>query len=99
MIERIKEAIVGGASFNQICDGIPIGGGPRDPSLYLVKAEKLQHLRRLDPDFDAFVTKHFAVSNSIGQTLRHAGELPPEFKPTVIAVARLKHKIKIISTA
>jgi hypothetical protein len=97
MVERIKEAILGGALFNQICHGIPIGGGPRDPSLYLVKAEKLQQLRRLDPDFDAFVNRYFASSNSIGQILRYNRDLPPELKPTVIAVARLKQKIKAIS--
>jgi hypothetical protein len=94
IVERIKEAILGGASFGQICQGKPVGGGPTDRSLYIVTAAKLRRQRKIDPEFDAFVNKHFASSNSIGQILRHNRDLPEEFKPTVIAVARLKHKIK-----
>jgi hypothetical protein len=94
MVERIKEAIINGASFDQICHGRPIGGGPVDRSLSITTAAKFQRQRQIDPDFDAFVNEHFASSNSIGQTLRHNRDLPPELKRTVVAVARLKHKIK-----
>jgi len=94
LVDQIKKAIRHGASFGQICHGDPIGGGPTDRSLVLTTAAKFQRQRQIDPDFDAFVNEHFASSNSIGQTLRHNRDLPPELKQTVVAVARLKHKIK-----
>jgi hypothetical protein len=95
-LDQIKEAIRQGASFAQICHGKPIGGGPRDSSLSLTTAAKFQRQRRIDPDFDAFVNEYFASSNSVGQILRHHRDLPAEMKPTLIAVGRLKHKIKAI---
>ncbi|MCK1562434.1 hypothetical protein IVB08_00210 [Bradyrhizobium sp. 173] len=93
-VEQIKAAIVDGATFNQVCWGHPAGGGKRDPSLILTTAAKFQRQRRVDPDFDAFVTKHFEVSCFIGQSLRYNRDAPEEMKPTLLLVAKLRHKIK-----
>jgi len=94
--DRLKKAMELGASLGEILHGKPTGGGPTDLSLIITNPDKFYHERKIDPDFAAFVDKHIASSNSIGQTLRHNRDLPPELKPTVIAVARLKHKIRAI---
>ncbi len=107
MVDQIKEAIINGASFGQICHGAPIGGGPVDRSLVITSAAKFQRQRKLDPDFDALVNKHFASSNIIGQIARHVRRghkkentnsvLPPEMKPTVIAIGRLRHRLRTMA--
>jgi hypothetical protein len=97
--DRLKKALEGGASLGEILHGKPTGGGPTDLSLIIANPDKFYHERKIDPDFAAFVDKYIAFSNSVGQTLRHHRDLPAEMKPTLIAVARLRHKIKAIRAA
>jgi hypothetical protein len=99
VIVKIKEAITRGASIQEITKGFPAGGGQRDQSLYICSQDKLDRQRMIDPEFDAFVRKYTAASVRVGLALHLAKDLPTEFKPTVIAVARLKYKIKAIRTA
>ncbi|WP_038970243.1 hypothetical protein [Bradyrhizobium genomosp. III] len=93
-IEEVKAAVVNGATFNQICNGHPAGGGPIDRSLIIVKGAKLQQQRRLDPDLDAFLSKHFEANNFIGQLLRHNKDASEEVKTTLRLIGKIRHKVK-----
>jgi len=93
-IEQIKAAAENGATFNQICHGIPAGGGPKDRSLVITTAAKLQRQRKLEPEFDAFLSKHFEANNFIGQILRHNKDAPEEMKATLRLIGRIRHKVK-----
>jgi hypothetical protein len=99
IMNRIKEALERGASIGEITKGFPTGGGPVDRRLYICEHERMLRQRKIDPEFDSLIKKHMAASISVGLALHHAKDLPPEFKPTIIAVARLKHRIKTIGTA
>lgn len=92
-IEEIKAAIVDGATFNEICHGKSVGG-KRDASIILTTAAKFQRQRKLDPDFDAFVNKHFEGNNFVGQLFRYIKGVPEEMKPTLRLIGKIRHKIK-----
>jgi hypothetical protein len=98
-MDRIKDALERGESLGRILWGKPTGGGPIDRSLVITTSNKFYHQCKIDPAFASFVDRHIADSNTVGQTLRHGRGLPAELKPTLIAVARLKHKIKAIRAA
>jgi hypothetical protein len=93
---RIEAALEGGASLAEILWGWPTCGGPQDRSLVITTNGKFYYQRKIDPAFDNFVQKHIADSNSVAQVLRHARDAPAELKPTIIAIARLKHRIKAV---
>ncbi|WOH57496.1 hypothetical protein [Bradyrhizobium sp. BWC-3-1] len=93
-VEEIKAAVANGATFNQICNGHPPGAGETDRSLILTTAPKLQRQRKLDPEFDAFVTKHFEANVFIGQILRHNKDVPEEMKRTLRLIGKIRHKVK-----
>lgn len=65
---------------------------------HALKFYAFKKLCRENPKLDAIFKKNIAANSSVGQVLRYARErgLPPELEPTLIAVARLKHKIKTI---
>jgi hypothetical protein len=98
-ISRIKSALESGASLGQILWGKPVGGGRVDRSLIITTSGKFYHQCKIDAAFATLVDQHIADSNSVGQTVRLYRELPAEMKPTLIAVARLRHKIKGIRAA
>ncbi|MCK1599840.1 hypothetical protein [Bradyrhizobium sp. 164] len=93
-VEEIKGAVANGATFNQICHGYPAGGGEIDRSLILTTGPKLQRQRRLDPEFDEFVSKHFEANSFIGQLLRHNKDAPEEMKATLRLIGKIRHKVK-----
>jgi hypothetical protein len=70
VLTKIKQALEGGASQNQVCNGYPVGGGKRDASLILTTTHKFYQQRRLDPTFDQFVRFHLEDSLIVGQTTR-----------------------------
>lgn len=77
-----------------MCNGIPAGGGKRDRSLIITTSKKLQRQRKLDPEFDAFVSKHFAANNFVGQLLRHNKDVSEEMKTTLRLIGKIRHKVK-----
>jgi hypothetical protein len=95
---RLKAALERGATLGEILHGKPTGGGPKDLSLIITNPDKFYHERKIDPDFASFVDEHIAYSNSIGQTARHARDgaqvAPGEIMPTIVAVVRLKHRLR-----
>ncbi|WP_247313584.1 hypothetical protein [Bradyrhizobium sp. 48] len=93
-VEEIKAAVVDGATFNQICNGIPAGGGEIDRSLVITTAPKLQRQRRLDPELDAFLIKHFEANSFIGQLLHHNKDASEEMKTTLRLIGKIRHKVK-----
>jgi hypothetical protein len=93
-VEKIKEAVANGASFNEICHGKPLGGGEVDRSLILTTAAKFQRQRRLVPEFDTFVSKHFEANGFIGQLIRYNRDAPEEQKPTLRLIGKIRQKIK-----
>lgn len=93
-VEEIKAAVANGATFNQICHGIPAGGGEIDRSLVITTAAKLQRQRRLAPELDAFLTKHFEANSFIGQLLRHNKDASEEMKMTLRLIGKIRHKVK-----
>lgn len=93
-VEEIKAAAVAGVLFQQMCNGIPAGGGKRDRSLIVTTSKKLQRQRKLDPEFDAFVSKHFEANNFIGQLLRHNKDASEEMKTTLRLIGKIRHKVK-----
>jgi hypothetical protein len=68
----VVEALKGGASINQVCWGVPVGGGPKKSSLVLTNSKRFYGTRQVDPEFDRFVTAEIADSLSTGQRVRHA---------------------------
>jgi hypothetical protein len=92
--EEIKAAAVAGATFQQMCSGIPAGGGKRDVSLIITTSAKLQRQRRLDPELDAFLIKHFEANSFIGQLLRHNKDASEEMKTTLRLIGKIRHKVK-----
>ena len=95
-VEKVEEikAVASGATFNQICHGIPAGGGETDRSLAITTAAKLQRQRRIDPKFDTFLSKHFEANSFIGQILRHNKDVPEEMKTTLRLIGKIRHKVK-----
>lgn len=93
-VEEIKAAVARGATFNQICHGHPAGGGGIDRSLILTTAPKLRRQRKLDPEFDAFLSKHFEANSFIGQLLRHNKDAPEEMKAALRLIGKIRHKVK-----
>lgn len=93
-LEEIKAAVANGATFNQICHGIPAGSGERDRSLIITTAPKFQRQRKLDPAFDAFVTKQLEANSFIGQLLRHNKDASEEMKATLRLIGKIRHKVK-----
>lgn len=93
-VEEIRAAAVAGATFQQMCNGIPAGGGRRDRSLIITTSKKLQRQRKLDPEFDAFVSKHFKANCFIGQLLRHNKDAPEEVKEMLRLIGKIRHKVK-----
>ncbi|MBH5387014.1 hypothetical protein [Bradyrhizobium diversitatis] len=93
-VEEIKAAVANGATFNQICNGVPAGGGEIDRSLVITTAPKLQRQRKLDPEFDAFLKKHFEANTFVGQLLRHNKEASEEMKTTLRLIGKIRHKVK-----
>jgi hypothetical protein len=88
-MERIKAALVEGYPLARIVCGKP-------GSLKITTSSKLNYQRKIDPEFSRFVEKHIEASNAVGQTLRHAKDLPAEFRPAIIKLARLKHKVRTV---
>jgi hypothetical protein len=70
VLAKIRQAFEAGASYGQICNGQPVGGGKIDRSLILTTSHKLYQQRRIDPEFNRFVATHIADSNSTGQKKR-----------------------------
>jgi hypothetical protein len=103
-MERLKNAIKAGTPLAEILHGKPLGGGPNDRSLAITSAAKFYHQRKIDPDFASFVDQYIVISNSVGQIARRARDaeknpnavLPPEMRPTVVAIARLRHRLRAI---
>jgi hypothetical protein len=93
-VEEIKAAVANGATFNQICNGIPAGGGEIDRSLVITTAPKLQRQRKLDPEFDTFLKKHFEANIFVGQLLRYNKDVPEEMKATLRLIGKIRHKVK-----
>lgn len=93
-VEQVKAAVLNGATFNQMCNGRPAGGGPIDRSLVIVKGQKLQQQRRLDPELDAFLTKHFEGNDHVGQLLRYNKDASEEVKTTLRLIGKIRHRIK-----
>ncbi|MCK1672787.1 hypothetical protein [Bradyrhizobium sp. 150] len=93
-VEEIKAAVAAGATFNQICNGHPPGGGEIDRSLIITTAPKLQRQRKLDPEFDAFLETHFAANIFVGQLLRHNRDASEEMKTTLRLIGKIRHKVK-----
>ncbi|MCK1656163.1 hypothetical protein [Bradyrhizobium sp. 151] len=62
--------------------------------LILTTAPKLQRQRRLDPEFDSFLTKHFEANNFIGQILRHNKDGPEEMKTALRLIGKIRHEVK-----
>jgi hypothetical protein len=98
MTEETKAALIGamerGETLAQFLHGRPAGGGPVDRSLVITAPAKFYHQRKIDPDFARVVDNYLPANNAIGQTLRHAKDAPPEMKPALVTLARLRHKIK-----
>jgi hypothetical protein len=70
VLATIRRAFEAGASYGQICNGRPVGGGKIDRSLILTTSHKFYQQRRIDPEFDKFVATHTADSSSTGQKKR-----------------------------
>jgi hypothetical protein len=88
-----------GSSVEEIARGVPTMGGPKDSSLKLLTWKKLHYARNFDPELDAIVRKHTADSGIVAGAVRRAKGLPAELKPTMVAVARLKHRIKAVRSS
>jgi hypothetical protein len=105
-MERLKKAINDGTPLAEILHGNPLGGGPKDRSLAITTAAKFNHQREIDPDFARFVNEHIVDNNSIGQIARRARDglkkknpdavLPREMRPTVVAIARLRRRLRTV---
>ncbi|WP_246788424.1 SDR family oxidoreductase [Bradyrhizobium sp. CCBAU 53421] len=70
--EKVKTALLNGATVSQIISGKPVGGGMRDPSLRIADAQRLAASRRLDPELNRFIAEATANNNGRGQQLRFA---------------------------
>jgi hypothetical protein len=95
---RIVAALERGERLRQILHGHPFGGGPRDRSLIITSPAKFYHQCEIDPDFAKIVDRYIPANTSIGQTLRYAKakDVPAEMTPALIALARLRHKVKAV---
>lgn len=75
MPEEQKEAVKSllaskAATIRQICQGLPLGGGPRNAKLYFVSSRLFYHARATDPAFDKFIRDSISDNNSRGQKIR-----------------------------
>ncbi|MGX1105471.1 hypothetical protein [Bradyrhizobium elkanii] len=70
--EKVKLALLNGATVGQIIQGKPPGGGKRDPTLRIVDPQRLAGSRRLDPELDRFIIEATANNGARGQQLRYA---------------------------
>jgi hypothetical protein len=93
---RIIAALERGERLRQILHGHPFDGGLRDPTLIIASPAKFYHQCKIDSDFAKIVEKYIPANTGIGQTLRYAKDATPEMKPALIALARLRHKIKAV---
>jgi hypothetical protein len=71
-VQKVRVALLGGATIGQMIHGHPIGGGKTNKSLRIVDGQRLAGSRRLDPEFDRFVSETVANNNSRGQKIRYA---------------------------
>jgi hypothetical protein len=72
VIRAVEVALLAGASYGQICQGKPVGGGKRDGSLILISAKNFYHERQQNPAFDALVKQAISDSQKVGQRVRWA---------------------------
>jgi hypothetical protein len=93
---KIIAALERGERLRQFLHGIPFDGGPQDHSLVITSVAKFMHQREIDPDFAKIVNKYIPAGNAIAQTLRFNKDAPAEMKPALIALARLRHKLKTV---
>jgi hypothetical protein len=101
-MDRLKNAIKDGTPLAEFLHGKPLGGGRKDRSLVITTPAKFYHQREIDPEFASLVDKHITTSNVVGQLARRVrcghkkqktdAALSPEMRPTVIAMARLRHR-------
>ncbi|WP_334366942.1 MULTISPECIES: hypothetical protein [unclassified Bradyrhizobium] len=64
-IAKASSALRNGVTVNQIIHGMPMGGGPRNPSLILVNPVAFYRFRRENPEFNGFVLA--AIEKRIGR--------------------------------
>lgn len=96
--DQIIAALERGASVDEILYGRPTGGGPRDLSLRIINSSrKFYHACKTDPEFASIVKKHTADSGFVAQAIRRAKDIPPEMRPTVIAMGRLRYGIETMA--
>lgn len=105
-MDRLKVALRGGASLGEILHGRPLGGGPADHSLIITTPGKFYHQREIDADFAAFVEEHIIDNVSKSQIARHirgdrrkknqGAALPRELIPTVVAIAKVRRRLKAL---
>ncbi|MFK4522164.1 hypothetical protein ABIF90_000145 [Bradyrhizobium japonicum] len=72
MIALVKREIDRGISLSQLTFGRPTGGGAKNLSLKIVDPAVFYHQRRIDTEFDRYVSERIASNSSRGQRIRYA---------------------------